>query len=94
MDHDLVQHVRQKVLWNLHLLYSVHCLIDVLAVGVVCHQCFLKWRGNAGNYSHTRTHTHTQLLCKREVRREKLTVILCNSSFVGGAFLVDFAAFS
>lgn len=42
MDHNLVQHLRQKVLWSLHLLHRIYCLIHILGAGVLDHQCFLK----------------------------------------------------
>lgn len=37
MDHNLVQHLGQKMLGRLHLLYSIYSFTTVLAA-VVCHQ--------------------------------------------------------
>lgn len=42
MDHNLVQHLRHKMLGRLHLLYSIHSVIGILAVVVIHHQCCLK----------------------------------------------------
>lgn len=37
MNHNLVQHLRQKMLGRLHLLYSIHSFIGILAVVVIHH---------------------------------------------------------
>lgn len=42
IDHHLVQHLWQKMLWGLHLLYSIDGFIDILAVGVIRHQSCLQ----------------------------------------------------
>lgn len=42
IDHHLVQHLWQKMLWGLHLLYSIDSFIDILAVGVIRHQSRLQ----------------------------------------------------
>lgn len=89
INHDLVQHLRQKVLGSLHLPHSVHCIIDVFVVQVVCHQGLLKWQ--VISYSML---GQVDWAGRMSVNSEVLTVIFCSSSFVGGAFLVDFAGFS